>query len=106
MKRLEGLESNGFTILYGPRDIPFYSNMIQGLIDSFRNRNTRLNLLVLGLHVDIGCPGLHGGYGEEGFVHSPVDNGLGNSVHGNDNSTDTEPEYFPATDYLSSEEDY
>lgn len=50
--RLEGLEASGFRVLYGPPDLPFYSNMIEGSRDTFRNRNSRVNLLLLGLHVD------------------------------------------------------
>lgn len=106
MKRLEGIESIGFTILYGPLELSFYSNMIQGLSDSFRNKNTRVNLLCLGLHVDNGGHAFHGGYGVEEDVNPPGGNEQGNVGNGNITSPDTEPEYFPATESLSSEEDY
>lgn len=106
MRRSEGQESSGFTILYGPPELSFYSNMVQGSTDSFRNRNTRLNLLALGLHGDFGGSAFHGGYGEKEFVHSPTGNNHSTAAHENNQSTDTEPEYFPASDYLSSDEDY
>lgn len=106
--RLEGLESSGFRILYGPPDLPFYTNMVQGLLDSFRNRNTRVNLLSLGFNVTLDPPAFHGGFGIDENVVSPANEAsFGHDIAENNNvSSESEPEYFPATESLHSQDDY
>ncbi|KNA14740.1 hypothetical protein SOVF_104690 [Spinacia oleracea] len=49
--RLERLGNAGFTTNFRPTHIPLYSNQIEGLLDKFRFRNIRINLLEMGLNV-------------------------------------------------------
>lgn len=41
---MEAVEEEGFRVLHGPTNYPFYTNWIEGLEDRFGNRNTNLNL--------------------------------------------------------------
>lgn len=52
--RMEGFESAGLSVIHGPMETPLYSNMIEGLSDRYRNRNVRVNLLLLGLDAELG----------------------------------------------------
>lgn len=49
--RLQRLEFAAFTTIFGPTNIPLYSNKIEGLADKFRCRNHHINLLEMGLNV-------------------------------------------------------
>lgn len=44
-RKIASLESNGFRVLSGPMNLPYYSNMIEGLPDRYRYRNVRVDLL-------------------------------------------------------------
>lgn len=106
--RFEGLEANGFRILYGPPDLPFYTNMIEGLTDTFRHRNTRVNLLLLGLNIqpDLYPPG-NGYNGDEDDDHRGNGGVVCQGVGGNGAtvSSDSEHAYFPASGSLDSSGD-
>lgn len=42
--RVADLGSNGFPVLYGPMNLAYYTNCIEGLPDRFRFRNSCVNL--------------------------------------------------------------
>lgn len=87
--RMESLESSGFFVLYGPPGLAFYSNMIEGSLDTFRNRNSRVNLLLLGLHVGLDPfpPGVYGNHNGSDDDNDDDDNPYGHGIGGTGDSS-------------------
>lgn len=47
-RKLEAFDMIGYRVLVGPMNIPYYTNMVEGLPDKFRFRNQQLNLFSMG----------------------------------------------------------
>uniref|UniRef100_A0A803N1K6 Uncharacterized protein n=1 Tax=Chenopodium quinoa TaxID=63459 RepID=A0A803N1K6_CHEQI len=55
-RRLEAVERDGLRVLHRPLDYPYYTNFIQGLPNTFRFRNTAVNLTRLEEPEDLPLP--------------------------------------------------